>query len=287
MTIPTPTEIMQRLQFDEIIVQIKDLPSLPAIVMELLNSIDQENVDIGVLAKKVSQDQALTAKTLRFANSSFYGTPSKVTTIQQAITLLGVANVRDLITAAAISGIFPENQCPGFNFRAFWKHSIGAAICAKLLARYVHVNTDYAFTAGLLHDIGRLVLVTRFPENYAAVIAYRKANDCYMLEAERAVLGIDHMVAGHALAMHWHFSDVMQHAIVGHHEPEKSAPNALVALVHVANSIVHALDLAGVEDDLVPPLSLIAWNTLDLKEDIYQQVFNETVQQVEKLNQVL
>jgi putative nucleotidyltransferase with HDIG domain len=287
MTIPTPTEIMQRLQFDEIIVQIKDLPSLPAIVMELLNSIDQENVDIGVLAKKVSQDQALTAKTLRFANSSFYGTPSKVTTIQQAITLLGVANVRDLITAAAISGIFPENQCPGFNFRAFWKHSIGAAICAKLLARYVHVNTDYAFTAGLLHDIGRLVLVTRFPENYAAVIAYRKANDCYMLEAERAVLGIDHMVAGHALAMHWQFSDVMQHAIVGHHEPEKSAPNALVALVHVANSIVHALDLAGVEDDLVPPLSLIAWNTLDLKEDIYQQVFNETVQQVEKLNQVL
>jgi putative nucleotidyltransferase with HDIG domain len=287
MTIPTPTEIMQRLQFDEIIVQIKDLPSLPAIVMELLNSIDQENVDIGVLAKKVSQDQALTAKTLRFANSSFYGTPSKVTTIQQAITLLGVANVRDLITAAAISGIFPENQCPGFNFRAFWKHSIGAAICAKLLARYVHVNSDYAFTAGLLHDIGRLVLVTRFPENYAAVIAYRKANDCYMLEAERAVLGIDHMVAGHALAMHWHFSDVMQHAIVGHHEPEKSAPNALVALVHVANSIVHALDLAGVEDDLVPPLSLIAWNTLDLKEDIYQQVFNETVQQVEKLNQVL
>lgn len=287
MNIPTPTEIMQRLQFDEIIVQIKDLPSLPAIVMELLNSIDQENVDISVLAKKVSQDQALTAKTLRFANSSFYGTPSKVTTIQQAITLLGVANVRDLITAAAISGIFPENQCPGFNFRAFWKHSIATAVCAKLMARHLHVNTDYAFTAGLLHDIGRLVLVTRFPENYAAVIAYRKAHDCYMLEAERAVLGIDHMVAGHALAVHWHFSDVMQHAIVGHHEPEKSAPSTLVALVHVANSIVHALDLSGVEDDLVPPLSLIAWNNLDLKEDIYQQVFNETVQQVEKLNQVL
>ena len=287
MNIPTPTEIMQRLQFDEVVVQIKDLPSLPAIVMELLNSIDQENIDISVLAKKVSQDQALTAKTLRFANSSFYGTPSKVTTIHQAITLLGVANVRDLITAAAISGIFPENQCPDFDFHAFWKHSIATAICAKLLARHVHVNADYAFTAGLLHDIGRLVLVTRFPDNYAAVIAYRKQRDCYMLDAEREILGIDHMVAGHALAVHWHFSEVMQHAIVGHHEPEKSEASALVSLVHVANSIVHALDLSGVEDDLVPPVSLLAWNNLGLEEEIYQHVFSETVLQVEKLNQVI
>lgn len=287
MSIPTPTEILQRIQFDEIIVQIKDLPSLPAIVMELLNSIDQEDVDISVLAKKVSQDQALTAKTLRFANSSFYGTPSKVTTIQQAIALLGVANVRDLITAAAISGIFPENQCPGFNFRSFWKHSMATAICAKLLARHVHVNTDYAFTAGLLHDIGRLVLVTRFPEHYATAIAHRAAHDMYMLDAERAVLGIDHVIAGHALAIHWHFSEVIQQALVGHHDPEKSGATALVSLVHVANSIVHALDLSGVDDDLVPPVSLMAWNNLGLDEETYQHVFRETMLQFEKLSQVL
>jgi putative nucleotidyltransferase with HDIG domain len=287
MIIPTPTEIVQRIQFDEIVIQIKDLPSLPAIVMELLNSIEQEDIDINVLAKKVAQDQALTAKTLRFANSSFYGTPSKVTTIQQAITLLGVANVRNLITAAAISGSFPENQCAGFNFKAFWKHSMATALCAKLLARHSRVNTDYAFTAGLLHDIGRLVLVTRFPEHYAAALAYRVSHDCYMLEAERAILGIDHVIAGHALAVHWHFSETMQHAIVGHHEPEKSGSGALVSLVHVANSIVHALDLTDIEDDLVPPISLMAWNNLGLDEEIYQQVFRETVLQFEKLNQVL
>ena len=287
MTIPTPTEILQRIQFDEIVKQIKDLPSLPAIVMELLNSIEQDDIDINVLAKKVSQDQALTAKTLRFANSSFYGTPSKVTTIQQAITLLGVANVRNLITAAAISGSFPENQCAGFNFKEFWRHSIATAICAKLLARHLHVNADYAFTAGLLHDIGRLVLVTRFPEHYAAAIAYRAAHDCYMLEAERAVLGIDHVIAGHALAVHWHFSEIMQHAIVGHHEPEQPGAGVLVSLVHVANSIVHALDLNNDEDDLVPPISLLAWNNLGLDEEIYQHVFRETILQFEILNQAM
>jgi len=287
MTIPTPAEILQRIQFDEIVKQIKDLPSLPVIVMELLNSIDQEDIDINVLAKKVSQDQALTAKTLRFANSSFYGTPSKVTTIQQAITLLGVANVRNLITAAAISGSFPENQCAGFNFKSFWKHSIATAICAKFLARHLHVNTDYAFTAGLLHDIGRLVLVTRFPEHYMAAIAYRAEQDCYMLDAERAVLGIDHVIAGHALAVHWHFSDIMQQAIFGHHNPEQSGAGVLVSLIHVANSIVHALDLANIEDDLVPPISLVAWNNLGLDEDIYQHVFRETILQFESLSQVM
>lgn len=287
MSKSAPAETHQRIQFDDVVRQIEDLPSLPAIVLELLESIEQEDVDINVLAKKVSQDQALTAKTLRFANSSFYGSPSKVTTIQQAIALLGVANVRNLITAAAISGSFPENQCVGFDFKAFWRHSIATAICAKLLARHLYVNADYAFTAGLLHDIGRLVLVTRFPEQYAAAIAYRAAHDCHMLEAEHEVLGIDHVIAGHALAVHWHFSEIMQQAIIGHHEPEQVGAGVLVSLIHVANSIVHALDLSEIEDDLVPPISLVAWNNLGLDEEIYQHVFRETVLQFEKLNQAM
>ena len=283
----TATEIAQRIQFDEIVKQVQDLPSLPAVVMELLDSIDQDDVDIHVLARKVSHDQALTAKTLRFANSSFYGTPSKVTTIQQAITLLGVTNVRNLILAAALSGSFPENQCPGFSFKAFWRHAIATALCTKLLARHVHVNPDYAFTAGLLHDIGRLVLVTRFPSHYAQTLAYRKEHDCTLLDAERATLGIDHLIAGHALAVHWHFSEAMQYAIAGHHEPEKIESSLLVSLVHVANSIVHALDLAGEEDGLVPPVSLPAWNNLGLDENTYQHVLRETALQFEQLDQVL
>ena len=284
---PTPVEIVQRIQFDDVVKQVQALPSLPAVVMELFNSIDQENVDISVLAKKVSHDLALTAKTLRFANSSFYGTSSKVTTIQQAITLLGVDNLRNLITVAAISVSFPENICAGFNFKTFWRHSIATAICAKLLARHLHVNTDYAFTSGLLHDIGRLVLVTRFPDHYAATLAYRAANDCYLLEAERAVLGIDHVVAGHALAIHWNFSEIMQAAIVEHHEPESADRDLLVSIIHVANSIVHGLDLGNDDDDLVPPVSLVAWNNLALSEQIYRQVFRETEQQFKQLNQAI
>ncbi len=278
---------MNPLEFDSIVKNIKDLPALPAVVMELLNSIDQEDIDISVLAKKVSHDQALTAKTLKLANSPIYGAQVKVTTIQQAITLLGFQSVRSLITAAGVAGCFPDNQCTGFEFKAFWRHSIATAVCAKVLARHLHVNQDFAFTAGLLHDIGRLVLVSCFPHDYARAISYRTAYDCTMLEAEQHVLGLDHVIAGHALAEHWNFSDTMQKAIAGHHEPEVPGAGFLAAIVHVADFIAHALDLSGPADDLAPQLSLVALTSLNMDEEAYLHVFRETELQFEEISGVL
>ena len=275
------------LSYDDVVRTLDDLPSLPAVVMELLNSIDQDDVDISVLAKKVSHDQALTAKTLRLANSSLYGLQVKVTTIQQAITFLGFQTTRNLITAAAVTGCFAEGHCPGFDHKAFWRHSIATAACVKVLARQMRFNQDYAFTAGLLHDIGRLVLVSCFPEQYAAAIAYRAEHDCYLLEAERAVLGVDHVDAGLALAEHWNFSDTMRLAIGGHHAPEAPGAGFLAAIIHVADAIVHALDLAQVQDDLVPPVSTVAWTALGLDEEIYLQLFRETELQYEEISMVL
>nr|WP_315261451.1 HDOD domain-containing protein [uncultured Duganella sp.] len=275
------------LSYDDVVRTLDDLPSLPAVVMELLNSIDQEDVDISVLAKKVSYDQALTAKTLRLANSSLYGLQVKVTTIQQAITYLGFQTTRNLITAAAVTGCFAEGHCPGFDHKAFWRHSIATAACAKVLARQMRFNQDYAFTAGLLHDIGRLVLVSCFPNQYSETIHYREQHDCYLLDAERAVLGVDHVDAGLALAEHWNFSDTMRLAIGGHHDPEAPGAGFLATIIHVADAIVHALDLAQVQDDLVPPVSTVAWTALGLDEEVYLQLFRETELQYEEISMVL
>ena len=281
---PTLPE-MQAITADEIVRQLHNLPTLSSVVVELLSCVDQEDIDIGTLAKKISHDQALTAKTLRFANSSFFGSQSKVTTVHQAISLLGMQSVRHLITASALAGHFPDGDCPGFDPRAFWRHSIATAVCCKVLAMHLHLNQEYAFTAGLLHDIGRLVLVSRFPQQYAAAIAYRAALDCTLLEAERAVLTTDHVVVGHALAAQWNFSEVIQNAISGHHEPEAYGSGSIASIVHVANSIVHALDLNGVEDDLVPPLSQAAWDSLGLQESDYALIFRETELQFESVSQ--
>jgi len=278
---------MTPLSLDEVVAGLQDLPSLPAVVMELLTSIDKEDVDISVLAKKVSHDQALTAKTLRLANSSTYGLQVKVTTIQQAITFLGFQTTRNLITAAAITGCFAEGKCAGFNDKAFWRHSIATAACARVLARRMRFNQDYAFTAGLLHDIGRLVLVSSYPERYAEAIAWRAAHDCELLEAELAVLGIDHVAAGVALGEHWNFSDTMKLAIAHHHDPDAPGAGFLATIIHVANAIVHALDIAHEEDDLVPPVSSVAWTALGLTEEAYLHVFRETELQFDEIATVL
>jgi putative nucleotidyltransferase with HDIG domain len=264
-----------------------DLPSLPAVVMELLGSIEQDDIDISVLAKKVSLDQALTAKTLRLANSSLYSLQVKVTTIQQAITFLGFQATRNLITTAAITGCFPAGLCPGFDDRAFWRHSIAAGACARVLARHVRFNQDYAFTAGLLHDIGRQVLVSSYPEQYQRVLALRTAYDTDLLDAERRVLGVDHVDAGVALAGHWNFSDTMRQAISYHHAPETPGAGFLATIVHVANAIVHALDVAREDDDLVPTVSSVAWNALGLSEESWLQVFRETELQFEEMSAIL
>jgi putative nucleotidyltransferase with HDIG domain len=235
----------------------------------------------------VSHDQALTAKTLRLANSPAYGLQVKVTTIQQAITFLGFQTTRNLITAAAITGCFAEGQCAGFDDKAFWRHSIATAACARVLARRMRLNQDFAFTAGLLHDIGRLVLVSTYPQRYAEVLAWRAAQDCQVLEAERAVLGVDHVAAGVALAEHWNFSDTMRLALAHHHDPEAPGAGFLATIIHVANAIVHALDIARDEDDLVPPVSPVAWTALGLNEEAYLHVFRETELQFEEISTVL
>jgi putative nucleotidyltransferase with HDIG domain len=278
---------MSGLAPDTLTLELDDLPSLPAVVMELLGSIDEEDADISVLAKKVSYDQALTAKTLRLANSSMYGLQVKLTTIQQAMTFLGFQTTRNLIVAVAITGCFPSGQCPGFDDKAFWRHSIATAACARVLARRMRVNQDYAFTAGLLHDIGRLVLVSKYPQRYQQVISERAARDCELMVAERSALGLDHVAAGVALAQHWNFSDTMRQAIAYHHDPETPGAGFLATIVHVANAIVHALDLAREQDELVPAVSSVAWTALGLNEDAYLHIFHETEMQFEEMSTIL
>ena len=278
---------MSELTIEAVVAHLQDLPSLPAVVMELLSSIDEEDVDISVLAKKVSHDQALTAKTLRLANSSVYGLQIKVTTIQQAITFLGFQTTRNLITAAAVTGCFVERDGAGFDHKAFWRHSIATAACAKVLARRLRFNQDYAFTAGLLHDIGRLVLLTSFPEQYGEAMAWRRANDSYVLEAETAVLGLDHVAAGLALAEHWKFSDTMKMALAYHHAPDAAGAGLLASIVHVADAVAHALDVARDPEELVPSVSPAAWTALGLNEEAFLHVFRETELHFDEIAMVL
>jgi putative nucleotidyltransferase with HDIG domain len=260
---------------------------LPSVVVQLVRTFDQEDVGIAELGAQVSKDQALAAKTLRLANSSFYGLQSRVRTIDQAITVLGFDTVRSLVTAAGIVGQFGAAAAGPFDFTLFWRHAVGTAVCAKSLARLVGRSPEYAFVSGLLHDIGRLVLVTRFPQEYAAALEFERANNCDLVHAERTVLGLDHAVVGRALAQHWKFPELIQRSIGNHHAPMRDDLGDIPSVVHVANAVVHALDLGGEEDGLVPPIAQNAWDSLRIDAAGLRRVFAETEAEFENACQVL
>jgi putative nucleotidyltransferase with HDIG domain len=273
---------------EDVVRHIRDLPSLSAVVAELLSTIEQEDVDVHVLGAKIALDQSLTAKTLRLANSSFYGLQSKVTSIPQAISVLGFHSIRTLVTACSVTGSFPDIAHGSFNFKAFWRHSVATGVCAQLLARKVKINPDSAFTAGLLHDIGALVLATRFPAQYEEMLAYRRQHDCSIVDAERAVFGIDHALVGSTLAAYWKFPLTMQSAVANHHAPDETQDAASLDLVvHAANTLAHALDLSEVEDDLAPPLSAHAWKLLALSEADSMSLFKEAETLFHEMCQVM
>lgn len=262
-----------QLTLEQAVGRLQDLPALPVIVSELLASFEDPDVGLDQLAGRIANDQALAAKTLRLANSSFYGLQSKVRTISQAIQVLGFESVRALVVGAGVIGGFETGRRNGFDFDGFWRHAIASALCARALARRINSPPEQAFVAGLLHDLGRLVLVTRFPTHYAEVLAQRALRDCTLQEAERAVLGIDHAQVGRALAQHWRIPEAICRAIGNHHQPMQQDFGELPAIVHVANAVAHGLDLAGDEDDVVPDLHPGAWESMRLDPAFLRAMF--------------
>jgi putative nucleotidyltransferase with HDIG domain len=283
---------MNHLALEDVLRVIHRLPSLPTVVMELMASIEQEDVNIDTLARKIAQDQALTAKTLRLANSSFYGRAQTVSTITEAIAILGFRTVRNVVTTAGLM----QSMSPSASARAggyapdlqpFWRHAIAVAVCARELAPHSLVNPDYAYTAGLLHDIGQLVLVTQFWTAYAEVLAYRTQHTCGVQEAERNVLGVDHAAVGQALTAHWKFPLPLQQAVGMHHNAVLPEGEALAAVVMVSDAIAHALGQVLIEGDPLPTPLEKPWARLGLPNALLPKVLARVEIQFAAASQIL
>lgn len=278
---------MNTITQDDVLKRIHNLPSLPAVVMELLASMAHEDVNIDALALKIEHDQALTAKTLRLANSSFYGMAKQVTTIHEAIAILGFRTIRSLATTAALIGTFAGHPQSSFNIAPFWRHAIAAGVCARELATHLGIHPEQAYIAGLLHDLGRLVLVTQFLPQYQVTMAYRSQHDARLLDVEYELLGIDHAAVGLALTRHWKFPVTVQQAISNHHATDCAGLAPLDLLVIGANIIVHALDLSEDPDDLVPPVPIGLWQQLGLNDTQLLAVFECTENQFKSASLVI
>lgn len=266
---------------------VRNLPALPQAVLEARQLLASDDVAFEPLADAISHDAALAADLLRLANSSLYGLSGRVRTVRDAVSVLGLRNLDMLLTAAAMRSALRPSEGGPFDTVSHWRHGVASGLCAFHLAAERKVERDAAFTAGLLHDLGRLALACVATEPMRDLLTRQSAEAPPLLAMERQVLGSDHAAFGAVVAGHWHFGADIVEAIRLHHAPGERPPNALVDIVHVADAMVHALDLNGLPAERVPPIDPMAWNRLALSDEACMRVFERTEAGVEDLCQAL
>ncbi|WP_413457024.1 HDOD domain-containing protein [Herbaspirillum huttiense] len=210
------------------------LPSIPKVVQEVIESFNNESVSIEEIAKKLAADQVLSAKILRLANSSYYHVSRTIGTVDDAVLMLGFMTVRTLVVSTGMAGSF--KKLPGVDLKLFWRYSLDTAIVAKWLAKLkqVKLNSDFAFTVGLMHAIGQLVMHAGMPEQALEVDKVAGPLDARRLDVERQSFGYDFADVGAELARRWRFPDEFAKVIKAFPQPLKGEFDPFAAVVHLA-----------------------------------------------------
>lgn len=238
----------------EILSRVTALPTLPEVARYVIATIDDESSDADSLVAHLNTDPAVVARILAAANSSALALSSRIDSMRQAILVLGLKEIRSITLATAV--IDRLNLGSGaFDPRVLWRHSLGVAICARAIAEDLRYNPEAAFTAGLLHDIGQMLLFVATPELFEEVLRRCRDLDEPIVEAEQAVFGFDHAVVGAELVRLWRLPAEIADGIGAHHDPESGHFGEMGDLIHVAEVLSHALDLGALPDNRVPELS--------------------------------
>ncbi|MGE0201425.1 MAG: HDOD domain-containing protein [Candidatus Melainabacteria bacterium] len=235
--------------------RIRDIPSLPEVVNRIIELLALPNTPASRIAELISYDPGLSSKVLRMVNSAAYGFQRQISSIQHGIMILGFNTVRGLVLSASIFKMFEgQGRDQGIDHHRFWEHSLGTAMAArKLAARLRLAEADDAFSAGMLHDIGKIVLDVYFRADYQPVVtAGRRLGEGWhgdgFLQLEENTLGITHAELGYHLASKWKLPLAISEVIRYHHQPELAENCAqLVRLVAVANRMaITQYEYAGV-----------------------------------------
>ena len=221
------------------------LPTLPTVITQLMTLIDSPKTSGRQVAQLISTDQALTAKILKLANSSFYGFPREISTVQHAVVILGFETVKSLgLSVSVLQRFSGPSDNTQFDRQGFWEHSIACGVSARLLAGKLRYRLPgEAFAAGILHDVGKLILSQYFPAEFALVIERMRSEDLYIGKAEELVLGLTHSEVGSWLAEKWNLPGELVEVISRHHGPfpddeDAETGSKLIDLTY----IVHAAD---------------------------------------------
>jgi putative nucleotidyltransferase with HDIG domain len=218
------------------------LPTLPAVVSKMLQLVDNPKTSAASLSRLIYTDQALTARILKLANSAYYGFPREISTVNMAIVVLGFNTVKEMGLSLSVFEVFKgEGNDAIFDISRFWQHSIGCGSAARMLARRLKYHlAGEAFVAGLLHDIGKIILRQYLPNEFSSVISKVVHGGMDLDEAEIDIVGTSHAQIGGWLAEKWNLPRLIVDAITFHHMPcEAHEDPVLVGIVTVANHLCH------------------------------------------------
>jgi HD-like signal output (HDOD) protein len=233
------------LDIDYILSDIVTLPSLPGTITRVLSLLDDPNCSMHEVGQLVSTDPAIALKTLRLINSAQYGTRNKVTSVEQAVVLLGAKVIKNLVLSAAVF----EHLSKGTD--QFLSHSISCGIAMEMLAEAcprVNLAADEAFVYGVLHDVGMIIYQEFMPDQYTKAMDVAIRRNIPLYEAEQEIIGVDHAELGGRLAQQWHLPDKLIGAIAGHHDLSKCTTEdqkGIAALLSVADYICNVCGISS------------------------------------------
>lgn len=253
------------------------LVSLPEVCIRVNEMLEDPRINAADIGKVISQDTGLTARLLKIVNSAFYGFPSRIETVSRAVTVIGLRELRGLVLAASAVEAFSKIPNDILNMVKFWRHSVYCGVVAQILAERCHVlHSERLFVAGLLHDIGKLILSHRLPNEMREVVARICNEDRPDYEIEREIFGFDHADVGGELLKVWQMPKTLAQAVLHHHRPNEADDAIMdVCLVHIANGMTMIAEQGMEVESQVEPISDYAWQTTKLDPSIMDEVFQQ------------
>ncbi len=266
-------------ELQKIVDGIKDLPTLPTIIMKVVEIINNPKSSVRDIKSIIENDYVQTVRVLRLANSSYYGFPQKISTITTAIVLLGFNEIKNLLLSSSVYDLFTSHSNVKkyfFDHLKFLDHSIGVAIAARLIAEAVrYEEPEELFVGGLLHDIGRVVQKQFLSEDFEKLMLNVIKTDSLIYKKEKRILGYTHTEVGMLLAKKWKMTEKIINIIAYHHRPLLSTSFVKeAAIVNLADILIRALGIGSGGDNQIPIIETDVYKIVGLPVEQLESVMN-------------
>lgn len=265
---------------------ISSVPTLPTVVSRITTLLQNPQTSADEIGHVITTDQSLASKVLKLVNSAFYGFPGRISTITHAVVILGFSTIKNVVLTASIFEAFKASKSDDtyFDMGKFWMHSIACGAAAQTIAQQKGVpNKEEFFIAGLLHDIGKIIMLQYLPDEFEKVLHSLKEENRLFYDAELSMFSTPHPSIGGYLTELWNLPQNLNYAVKFHHNPSMEREHfEITAIVHAADIIVRALNLGNGGDFKIPSANADVWKYLNINEKTLPKLLYQINEEVEK-----